>query len=153
MQSLYETIKEILGTGRVGVPVFVRCVVSIAPEEEDIEEVLMKVLTMTNSWLGASPFRVYAQSRPKSGQITVTIHYLEGQSALVSVNAVPGLAASVDLVLLGNKGALYHDSESLSPDFDVTDEPLPIPEWLIDIVDQSLQTGRPVVVEEVIDFE
>lgn len=158
MQSLYQTVKEILDTGRVGVPVFVRCVVQVAPETEHVGNVLARMLTMVCSWLEASPLRVYAQSRDDpmgrgSRQITVTIHYVGGQTSIVSVNAALGAATRVDLTVLGNKGALYHDGEALPPGFDVTAEPLPVPEWLVDAVERSLCAGKPAVIEEVTDFE
>ena len=167
MQSLYETVKEILDTGRVGVPVFVRCVAQIATGSESVEAVLARMLTMACSWLEASPLRVYAQSydsplgkggwgdlKDSSRQITATVHYVGGQTSIVSVNAVPGADTGVrSLMLLGNKGALYHDGEVLPPGLDITAEPLPVPEWLVDAVERSLRASKPVVVEEVMDSE
>jgi hypothetical protein len=154
MQSLYETVKEILDTGRVGVPVFVRCVAQIATGSEHVEAVLARMLTMACSWLEASPLRVYAQSNDISRQITATVHHVGGQTSIVSVNAVPGADTGVrSLMLLGNKGALYHDGGVLPPGLDIAAEPLPVPEWLVDAVEQSLRASKPSVVEEVMDFE
>jgi hypothetical protein len=151
MQSLYHTVKEILNTGRVGTPVFVRCVAQIASGSEHVGNVLARILTMACSWLEASPLRVYAQSGGNSAQITVTIQYVGGQTSIVSVNAASGVAPFVDLMLLGSKGALYHDGEALAPGFDVTAEPLPIPKWLTDAVERSLRAGKPTIIEEVMD--
>jgi hypothetical protein len=153
MQSLYQTVKEILDTGHVGVPVFARCVVQVAPETEHAGNVLARMLAMVCSWLEASPLRVYAQSKDDSRQITVTIHYVGGQTSIVSANAAPGAPIRVDLMLLGNKGALYQDGEALPPGFDITAEPLPVPEWLMDAVERSLRAGKPTVVGEVMDFD
>ena len=163
MQSLYETVKEILGTGRVGTPVFVRCAVQMATEDERIGDVLVRVLAMTCSWLETSPLRIYAQSKDGSRQITVTVQYMEGQSAIVSVNAASGVAARIDFMLIGNKGAIYHDGEALPPEFDIAAESLsgrrvrgsrmPVPEWLVNAVEQSLCAGKPVLIEEAMDFE
>lgn len=153
MQCLYETVKEILNTGRVGVPVFMRCVAQIAPESGHIGYVLVRMLTMACSWLEASPLKVYAQSRNNSRQITVTTQYAGGQTSIVSVDAVPSVSTRVDLMLLGNKGALYHDGEALSPGFDITAEPLPVPEWLTDAVERSLRSGKPAVIKEAIGLE
>lgn len=154
MQTLYETVKEILDTGRLGVPVFVRCVAQVATGGEHAEDVLARMLTTACSWLEASPLRVYAQSKDGSRQITATVHYVGGQTSIVSVSAVPGAATGVrSLMLLGNKGALYHDGEVLPPGLDITAEPLPVPEWLVDAVKRSLRASKPVVVGEVMDFE
>jgi hypothetical protein len=147
MQSLHDTVEEILGTGRVGTPVFVRCAVQIATDDERIEDVLVRVLAMTCSWLKTSPLRIYAQSRDGSRQITVTVQYMDGQSAIVSVNAASDVAARVDFMLIGNKGAIYHDGDALSPEFDITAEPLPVPEWLVKAVERSLRIGKSVLIE------
>lgn len=153
MQSLYETVKEILDTGRLGTPVFVRCVAQIAPEDEHAGNVLARILTMACSWLEASPLKVYAQRGINSRQITVTVQYIAGQTATVIVNAPPGATTRVDLMLLGNKGALYHDGDVLPPGFDISAEPLPVPKWLVGAIDRSLRAGKPAMVEEVTDFE
>ncbi len=153
MESLYHTIKEILDTGRIGVPVFARCTVQIAPENGRASETLAKMLAMVCSWLESSPFEVYAQSKGKATQITVTIQYVDGKTSIVSVNAAPDAATSVDLILLGNKGGIYHDTEALPPGFDITADPLPIPEWLIDAVEHSLRSGEPAIIEEAVRFE
>ncbi len=101
----------------------------------------------------AVPLRVYAQNGKESKQLTVTAHYVGGQTGIVSVNAAPGIADSLDLMLLGNKGALYHDSGSLPPGFDITTETLPVPEWLMDAVVKSYKTGKPTLIEEVVGLE
>lgn len=153
MQSLYQTVKEILDTGRVGAPVFVRCSAQIASEDEYAEDVLVRILTMTCSWMQAPPLRVYAQVGSSPRQFTVTIQYAGGQTSIVSVSSSPGIANRVDLMLLGNKGALYHDADALPPGFDITAEPLPVPGWLVDAVSRSLRAGKPALIQEVSDFE
>ena len=151
MHSLYQTIKEILDAGRVGVPVFVRCTVQLASGSERAGNILARILTMASSWLEASPLEVYAQNSNGSGQITVTIKYTGGQTSIVSVNAAA--ATRINLMLLGNKGALYHDGEALAPGFDITAEPIPVPEWLLDALERSLRAGEPASIEEVTDLE
>jgi len=152
MRFLYETVKEILDTGRIGVPVFLRCSAQIESGNGHVEDVLMRILAMTCSWMDTVPLRLYAQNGNKSNQLTVTVHYIGGQTGIVSVNAAPGAKDSLDLMLLGNKGALYHDSESLPPGFDITTEPLEVPEWLVDAVTESYRSGEPTLIKEVAGF-
>jgi hypothetical protein len=151
MRLLYETIKEIIDTECIGVPVFVRCAVQMESDGEYVEEILARTLSMACSWLEAFPFQIYAQTGNGSGQVTVTTHHTGGQTSIVSVNTAPGAKDGIDLILLGNKGAVYQDAETIPPGFDVTAEPLPVPEWLRDAVERSLSAGRPVFVEEVAD--
>lgn len=152
MHSLYRTVNEIIDTGRLGIPVFVRCIVQVVPGSEYVGNILARVLTMASSWLRSSPVEVYAQSNDKLRQITVTIKYTDGQTSIVSVSA-SGVANRVDLMLLGNKGALYHDGDALSPGFDINAEPVPVPDWLLDALERSLHDGEPATIEEVTDFE
>ena len=149
MQIIYETVKEIVDSGRVGIPVFMRCTAQVAPETEPLEDVLVRMLAMSCSWLGASPLRVYARNDRNWTQVSAAVEYAGGQTSIVSVNTAPGVAPRLDFMLLGNKGALYHDAESLHPEFDIASEPTPIPEWLVDAVEQSLCTGKPTAIEEV----
>jgi len=148
MQFFYQTVKEILDTGRVGVPVFVRCVVQIAPRNEHIIDTLARILTLTGSWLEAVPMRVYVQHH-NSMQITASIQYTGGQTAIVSVNVASDVPPCVDLMMLGNKGAIYHDGTTVPIDFDVAFEPLPVPEWLLCALKRSLHIGKPTIIEEV----
>jgi len=115
MQFIHQTVKKELDAGRVGCPVFVRCIAQVAKDSEHLTDVLKEALATAGSWLGASPLRVYAQGSKDVGQITATVLYESGQTALVSVGlAKPDGAPRIDLMLLGNKGALYHDGMSLS---------------------------------------
>jgi hypothetical protein len=153
MQFLYQTIKEIIETGRVGTPVFVRFVVQIMPSGEHILDTLARFLVITGSWLTSIPIRVYVQHKENSAQITASAEYAGGQTAIVSVNIANVISSRIDLMMIGNKGAVYQDSEMMPPGFDVDFEPLSIPEWLMDAIEQSLFAGKPVSIEEVVDLE
>ncbi len=153
MHLLYQTVKEIIDTGRVGVPVFIRFIVQITPIEEQIIDILAQTLVMTGSWLGAVPSKIYVQHKENTAQITATAEYTGGQTAIVSVNVSGEFNSRIDLMLLGNKGALYHDGEIMPKGFDLKAEPMIIPKWLIEIIERSLYTGEPIILEEVLDFD
>jgi hypothetical protein len=113
--SLYQSVKVALDAGHVGVPVFVRCVAYTANGRDELTEALHQAAAVAGGWLDAPPRRIYVLGGEEAGQITATLQYAGGQSALVSVNPVPpDGAARVDLMLLGNTGALYHESSALS---------------------------------------
>lgn len=149
MKCLYQTIKEIIDTGRVGEPVFVRYMVQISPKEEFIHDCLIntlaKMVLMTGSWMNASPRRVYAQNG--NLQLTVSAQFSGGQIAILSVNAA-SMCTKVDLTILGNKGALYHDGICIPPDLDSTLELFTTPDWLINVLKRSLDSGQPEIVQE-----
>jgi len=153
MQFLYQTVKEIIETGRVGTPVFVRFVVQIMPSGEHILDTLARFLVITGSWLTSIPIKVYVQHRENSAQITASVEYAGGQTAIVSVNIANVISSRIDLMMIGNKGAVYQDGEMMPPGFDVDFEPSSIPEWLMDAIEQSLFAGKPVSIEEVVDLD
>lgn len=166
MQFLYQTVKEILDTGRVGVPVFVRCVVQLPPGSGHMINTLARMLILVGSWLKAMPSKIYAQSRYGSTQVTASVQYAGGQTAIVSVisakRSSPGedtrhsaenISPRVDLILLGNKGALYHDGIAIPTEPDITFESLPVPRWLISALEHSLQAGKPAIIQEAMDIE
>ena len=153
MQFLYQTIKEIIDAGRVGTPVFIRFIAQVIPSEEHIIDTLGRFLVIIGSWLGAIPVRVYVQHRENTAQITASVEYEDGQTAIVSVGIASGFSSRIDLMMLGNKGALYHDGTDMPPEFNMEFEFMAIPEWLIDAVERSLFIGKPVLIQEVLDVE
>ena len=166
MQFLYKTVKEVLDSGRIGSPVFVRCVLfsslkrncdenieaQVASEREHLKDALTEALATASLWLGASPQRVYAQGGKDSGHITATVHYVSGQTVLVNVSTVKANGTPrADLMLLGNKGAIYHDS-LLLPSFAIaagfTHTEMSISTSILDAVERSLQTGKSAIIGE-----
>lgn len=164
MQLLYQTVQNVLATGRIGAPVFVRYVAQVASDRAKLQEEVAQTLAMVNAWLDSAPQRVYVQGGKDSGQLTATVQYPQGQTALLSVGVASPVrvgdiplhpAPKIDLMLLGNKGALYHDSTSLSllalaaAGSSATTIPLPISAPLMRAIEQSLRTNKSVTVEEV----
>jgi hypothetical protein len=162
--SLQQAVQAALDARHVGVPVFVRWVAQTAGDGDELTEALGEAVAIASSWLGAAVRSVYVQGRGRrpggrpigspasAGQITATVQYAGGQSALVSVSPTPAEGAPrLDLMLLGNTGALYHESSGLSPaQLAVVGTPfgeLPaLPDALRRALAESLSTGTPVTV-------
>jgi hypothetical protein len=156
--SLQQAVQAALDARHVGVPVFVRWVAQTASDGDELTEALGEAVAVAGSWLGAPVRSVYVQGRGRrpspasAGQITATVQYAGGQSALVSVSPTPAEGAPrLDLMLLGNTGALYHDGSGLSPaQLAAVGTPsgeLPsLPDTLRRALAQSLSTGTPVTV-------
>ncbi len=75
------------------------------------------------------------------------------KNAIISVNTAPNVLQRIDLMMLGNKGALYHDGTSIPPGFEFDFDPIVIPEWLINALKKSINTGKPETIREVENFE
>jgi predicted dehydrogenase len=108
LDFLTQATKTVVEAGRIGTPVFMRCVAQVAPDAAALSDALDNALQAAQTLLNAEPLNVYKLGSSEAGQITAAVKYAAGQTALVSV----GIAHDeprVDLMLLGNKGAIYHE--------------------------------------------
>lgn len=146
---LDQTIQEVLEKGRVGTLVFVRWVAYVTPG--CLKESLASMLVVTQSWLRTKPRRLYVQDGRDAALINASVLYASGQTALVTAAAVPGSQSSYgDLMLLGNRGAIYHDGNPLWR-LAVTStavDPLAA-RLLLDAIERSLNRHQPVDYDEV----
>lgn len=146
MELLKKSIQSVLEKDRIGSPVFLRCVLHVADESADLLTSVGVVTALANEWIPSSPARVYAQGDADSTQVTVMVHYVAGQMALLNVNRVD-IETAIDMMLVGNRGVIYHETpigrhyqNAILPELDGTDE-------LTAAIARSLETGQPVELE------
>ena len=146
MELLKESVQSVLEKDRIGSPVFLRCVLHIAGEGQSLLPPATEVTALANEWIPSSPARVYAQGNAGATQVTIMVHYVGGQMALLSVNRVDAETA-IDIMLVGNKGVIYHETpigrhypNAIPPEFGDSSE-------LTDAITQSLESGEPIILE------
>ena len=146
MELFKQSIQSVLEKDRIGSPVFLRCVLNITGEGANLLSPVAEVVALANAWIPSSPERVYAQGCAETTQVTVNIHYVGGQMALLSVNRVD-VETAIDIMLVGNKGVIYHEtpmgrhySNAIPPELDDTGE-------LAEAIAQSLESGQPITLE------
>ena len=146
MELLKKSVQSVLKKERIGSPVFLRCVLLVAGEDVNLLSSVAEMTALANAWIPASPARVYAQGDADGTQVTVMVHYVAGQMALLSVNRVD-VETAVDIMLVGNKGVIYHETpvgrhylNAIAPEFEDTGE-------LAEAIAQSLESGQPIVLE------
>ena len=61
-----------------------------------------EVTALANGWIPSLPASVYAQGDAEATQVTVMVHYVEGQMALLSVDRV-NVETAIDIMLVGNQ--------------------------------------------------
>jgi predicted dehydrogenase len=108
LKSLGQSVQQIINEGRIGSPVFVRCVAHVAPERAQLSACLNEVIATTTTWMGAPVERMYALGSADAGQLTAVLQFERGQTALVSVGVAPNADPTIDLMVLGNRGAAYY---------------------------------------------
>ena len=146
MELLKESVQSVLEKDRIGSPVFLRCVLHVAGEGHSLLSPAAEIAALANAWMPSSPARVYAQGNARATQVTVMVHYVGGQMALLSVNRVD-VETAIDMMLVGNKGVIYHETpmgrhypNAVPPEFGDSGE-------LTDAITQSLESGEPIILE------
>ena len=146
MELLKKSVQSVLEKERIGSPVFLRCVLHIANAGENLLSPVAEIAALANEWFPSSPARVYAQGDTQETQVTIMIHYVGGQMALLSVNRV-AMQTAIDIMLVGNKGVIYHETpigrhyaNAVPPELDNTGE-------LAAAIAQSLESGQPITLE------
>ena len=146
MELLKKSVQSVLEKDRIGSPVFLRCVLHIAGEDVNLLSSVAEMTTLANAWIPSPPASVYTQGDTNGIQVTVMVHYVAGQMAMLSVNQVD-IDTAIDIMLVGNKGVIYHETpvgrhylNAIPPEFGETGE-------LTAAIAQSLDSGQPVVLE------
>lgn len=146
MELLKKSVQSVLEKDRIGSPVFLRCVLHVAGEDVELLSSVAEMTALANAWIPSSPARVYAQGDVDSTQVTVMVHYVAGQMAILSVNRVD-IETAIDIMLVGNRGVIYYETpvgrhyqNAILPELDGIGE-------LTAAIAESLESGQPVELE------
>lgn len=108
---LNQTVSETLAGGRVGAPVFVRWTAAAAQTNDDLKPLLAEMSFYADTWLAATPRRLYAAGAASHGHLSLALEYDNGGSALLAITLAYD-HPFMNLAILGARGAIYHtDSE------------------------------------------
>lgn len=144
LANLHRAVQATLTSKRLGQPVFVRYLWHSLDKPETVLPRLAQLADTVTAWLGQTLERVYAVGGIASGQVSLTLGYREGGSALVSWARSPTPGDGVDLMVLGNRGAIYHDAGGA----DLWDGPARLELSAGDarvqiLIEKALRTGKP----------
>ena len=147
MELLKKSVQSVLEKERIGSPVFLRCVLHVAGDASNLLSSVAEMAALANGWMTSPPARVYAQGEVDGTQVTVMVHYVGGQMALLSVNRVD-LETAIDLMLVGNKGVIYHETPIGRHYLNATSPQLGDTGELTEAIAQSLESGQPILLED-----
>ena len=148
MQSLQQSVKSVIEHGRIGSPVFLRLMVQHPSADENIVQATAALVALANTWMPSPPEQIYVQASADTIQSTAMIQYTGGQTANLSVNRIsPDREGSVDLILIGNKGVIYHDTPLARHRLMTGQIELCGGDDLADLIDKAIKTRKPVRME------
>jgi hypothetical protein len=108
LAELHRAVEATLASKRLGTPVFIRYLLQTPDETGAVLPRLAQVVAAIRGWLNQSIERIYALGQVKTRQLTLTVEFRGGATALIGWSAATD-ADGVDLMILGDHGALYHD--------------------------------------------
>src|SRR5262245_31834333 len=114
LSDLHAAVERVIASKRLGTPLFVRYTATgEAPQHAAVGK-LAGLADVVRRWLGQGLDQVYALGGA-DGSLTLALDFQEGATALVClVPHLPG--GGIDLMLLGNRGAIYHDAADADSD-------------------------------------
>jgi hypothetical protein len=106
-RDLDDVIHQVIKAGQIGRPVFVRCLIGTPQDHSDLEKLFLDLAMTVQAWVGDTIERVYTLG---DWGPTLSVHLLfrNGASALISGKVTGKWIA--DLIILGNRGAIYRDA-------------------------------------------
>ena len=143
--DLHRAVQHVLADKHLGTPVFVRYLLTTQEKPGAILPHLARIAGTIRSWLGQPLERVYALGQVKTGQVTLTMEFRGGSTGLLGWWSGP---QGIDLLVLGNRGAIYHESEtSPARRAGPTSEEKP-DAALLALIQRALASGRPEVASQ-----
>lgn len=107
--DFHRAVQSTLASKRLGTPVFVRYLVQGPVAAKAAPGFFAHLVQTVSDWLNQPLERIYALGSVKSRHVTLTLQYRAGGTAQVTWSGVAPEGPGVDLMLVGNHGAIYHD--------------------------------------------
>lgn len=146
MELLKKAVDSVIDKDRIGSPVFLRCVLNVTSENNSLLQPAAEIAALSNGWIKSDPQSVYAQGDVNATHVTVMVKYNDGQMAVLCVNRVETETA-IDMMLVGNKGVIYHETPIGRHYLSGTPPQLGNMQALAEKITKSLATGEPIMEE------
>jgi predicted dehydrogenase len=147
-QAMDQAIRDVLAARRIGEPVFIRCTLHGQGKAKNLQRQLTLLIDLARQWMGQKLVRMQAVGSTRSGQMSLALEFEGGATGLVSVARGQAPGHGLDLFLLGNHGAIYHDpGAGVLWDTTVALAGKPVGAELEKVIDRALRSGKPETVE------
>lgn len=144
LAELHRAVQTTLAGKRLGNPVFVRYLLFSQDRPAAVLQGLAQQASLVQGWMNQPIERITSTGTVKGGQVSLLLEFRGGSTAILAWAGVPGRGNGVDLLVLGNHGAIYHDAgqadlwdEAAAPAADPADENLRA--W----IERAVKSGRP----------
>lgn len=139
--ALHDALQSAIASKRLGRPVFVRYTL-LCHDRKALPAELAQSAAVVIDWLGELS-RLYAVGSLEKGHVALTLEFREGGSALVSASAKQADPRDRDLMIVGNRGAVYFDFLRATSVGTAGPDRAQPGNRLLELVERSLRSGRP----------
>ncbi len=110
MEQLDQAVRRTIDDGSVGAPRFARFV-AYSPLSGLTAITANRLAAISESWFGKPCANRTTRCDPTGVSVTDLLKWPDGQGAIIVVSSSPqATGASIDLMLLGSRGVLYHEA-------------------------------------------
>ena len=110
LEELEQAVRRTIDDGSIGVPRFARFV-AYSPLSGLTSITANRLAAMSEGWFGSPCANRTTRRDPTGVSVTDLLKWTDGQGALIVVSSSPqATGASIDLMLLGSRGVLYHEA-------------------------------------------
>lgn len=142
LSSLHRAVQNTLASKRIGKVVFVRYILQGKDAADSAHLKLAAAVAAVANWIGSPLDKLYGL--PGDGnQVSLTLQFRDGATALVNFAHGPVHGDGVDLLVVGNHGAIYHDAGTASlwdEEATVAEKPNPA---MVAAIERALRSGKP----------
>jgi hypothetical protein len=144
LSDLHGSVQKTLETQRLGRPVFVRHCLQVPVRPQSLLPLITNVAAAICSWIGQPLARLYSLGSPVHGHLSLVLGFGDGSTAIAQYIQHRQCETSVDLLVLGSHGALFHescplDSIQVGPLGDTLPDAV-----LLSTIEQAIAGGKPV---------
>ncbi len=110
LDELQLAVRRAIDDGSLGTPRFARFV-AYSPLSGLTSITANRLATMSEGWFGKPCADRTTRRHPSGTSVTDLLKWPDGQGALIVVSSSPqATGTSIDLMLLGSRGVLYHEA-------------------------------------------
>lgn len=110
LEELDHAVHQAIDDGSLGAPRFARFV-AYSPLSGLTAITANRLVAMSENWFGKPCANRTTRRDPTGVSVTDLLKWPDGQGALIVVSSSPSAAGtSIDLMLLGSRGVLYHEA-------------------------------------------
>lgn len=144
LADLHRAVQTTIAGKQLGTPVFVRYLYHSPLKSPAILARLAKTLAAVRDWMGQPIERLFIQGSEATRHLTATVEFRGGTTAQITWVGTTGRGSGIDLMVVGNHGAIYHDAGD-GPLWDeafAADDAAPDRD-LVAWIERALRSGRP----------